>query len=115
MRRPIRHMFLPASFSLQLGFFRSVTLARQSFLITVATAGAALFLGGCSAPSAQAPANAPAAAVSLTENFRPALPVIPDHAVSLAEFGAVGDGQTLNTEAFKRAIKAIADAGGGKL
>ncbi len=56
-----------------------------------------------------------AAEVSLTENFKPALPVIPDVTFTVTDYGAVGDGQTLNTEAFKKAIAAIEKAGGGKL
>jgi polygalacturonase len=53
--------------------------------------------------------------VSTVENIRPAQPKIPDRTFSLAEFGAVGDGTTLNTEAFKTAIAAVKKAGGGKL
>jgi polygalacturonase len=62
-------------------------------------------------------ANSPGAAVdvSAAENVKPALPTIPDRAFSLADFGAIGDGQTLNTAAFKQAIAAIEKAGGGKL
>ena len=45
----------------------------------------------------------------------PKLPVIPGRIFNLTDFGAVGDGATLNTEAFKRAIAAIDKAGGGKL
>jgi len=56
-----------------------------------------------------------AAEVSLDENFRPALPTIPDRTFTLTDFGAVGDGSTLNTEAFKKAIARIDGAGGGKL
>jgi polygalacturonase len=44
-----------------------------------------------------------------------ALPVIPDAKFSLADYGAVGDGKTLNTDAFKNAVAAIAKAGGGHL
>ncbi len=44
-----------------------------------------------------------------------ALPVIPSARFNLADFGAVGDGKALNTEAFKNAIEAIAKAGGGHL
>ncbi len=34
---------------------------------------------------------------------------------NLADFGAVGDGKTLNTAAFTKAIAAVEDAGGGRL
>jgi polygalacturonase len=53
--------------------------------------------------------------VSAVENIRPARPVIPSRTFLLTDFGAVGDGKTLNTEAFKKAIAAVEKAGGGKL
>ena len=53
--------------------------------------------------------------VSAAENVKPALPKIPNRTIKLTDFGAVGDGRTLNTDAFKKAIAAIAKAGGGKL
>ncbi len=56
-----------------------------------------------------------AADISLTEDFKPALPVIPGGNFKLTDYGAVGDGQTLNTGAFTKAIIAIDKAGGGKL
>jgi len=40
-------------------------------------------------------------------------PVFPDRSVSIASFGAVGDGVAKNTEAFAGAIRACAAAGGG--
>ena len=45
----------------------------------------------------------------------PALPQIPERSVSLADFGGVGDGVTLNTEAFAKAIQTLSDKGGGRL
>jgi len=42
-------------------------------------------------------------------------PVIPDRQVKLTDFGGVGDGITLNTEAFAKAIDALSKQGGGKL
>jgi len=53
--------------------------------------------------------------VASVENLRPALPVIPDRTFLLTDFGAVGDGKTLNTDAFRKAIAAVDIAGGGKL
>jgi polygalacturonase len=40
-------------------------------------------------------------------------PVIPGNRTSIVDFGAVPDGQTLNTEAFADAITSIAEKGGG--
>lgn len=45
----------------------------------------------------------------------PAQPVIPERAFNVRNFGAVPDGKTPNTAAFKRAIAAVEKAGGGKL
>ncbi|MBP5764303.1 MAG: glycoside hydrolase family 28 protein [Bacteroidales bacterium] len=44
-----------------------------------------------------------------------ALPDIPKNEVSVTDFGGVGDGGTLNTEAFAKAMKALAAKGGGRL
>ena len=48
-------------------------------------------------------------------DLKVALPVIPDRTFALSDFGAVGDGKALNTEAFKKAIAAVSAAGGGHL
>lgn len=42
-------------------------------------------------------------------------PSFPDRAVSLADFGAVADGITLNTKAFADAIESLSSQGGGTL
>ena len=42
-------------------------------------------------------------------------PTIPHRTVSLTDFGAVGDGKTLNTESIAKAISSLAARGGGKL
>jgi polygalacturonase len=52
---------------------------------------------------------------SFAAHLDPALPVIPAHSFRLTDFGAVGDGHTLNTAAFQKAIAAVAQAGGGTL
>ncbi|MDP4272730.1 MAG: glycoside hydrolase family 28 protein, partial [Bacteroidota bacterium] len=41
------------------------------------------------------------------------VPVFPERSVNIMDFGAVGDGQTLNTEAFANAIDHCASLGGG--
>ena len=40
-------------------------------------------------------------------------PTFPDRTISISDHGAVGDGDTLNTQAFAKAIAACAEAGGG--
>src|SRR5262245_16356176 len=62
-----------------------------------------------------ATASAAEVDVSAAEHVKPALPKIPHRTFKLADFGAVGDGRTLNTEAFKKAIAAVDKAGGGRL
>ena len=42
-------------------------------------------------------------------------PVIPDRTVNLKNYGAVGDGLTLNTRAFAKAIETLSKKGGGHL
>jgi polygalacturonase len=44
-----------------------------------------------------------------------AMPTIPDRTVRLTDFGGGGDGKTLNTEAFRKAIACLAKEGGGRL
>jgi polygalacturonase len=42
-------------------------------------------------------------------------PVIPSNQISLIDTGGVGDGQTLNTAAFAKAIDSLSQKGGGRL
>jgi polygalacturonase len=52
--------------------------------------------------------------VDLT-HFVPDQPVIPGHTFNLKDFGAVGDGATSATAAFRHGIAAVKAAGGGRL
>lgn len=45
----------------------------------------------------------------------PTLATFPDNSVTLTDFGAVGNGLELNTEAFRKAISALEKVGGGHL
>jgi len=64
-----------------------------------------------SAPSPPAPQRTAVAQAEITA----ALPVIPDAKFNLLDYGAAGDGKTLNTDAFKNAVAGMAKAGGGHL
>lgn len=46
---------------------------------------------------------------------QPTLPTIPDNQVSILDCGGKGDGLTLNTEAFAKAISQLNKQGGGHL
>ena len=82
----------------------------NSFTILAVFVIAAGFFSACSSVSSDATVDA-----SAVGNVKPALPTIPSRTFALTDFGAVGDGRTLNTDAFKKAIAAVDRAGGGKL
>lgn len=42
-------------------------------------------------------------------------PVFPDRVCNIMDFGAIGDGQTMNTDAFREAIAECSRLGGGKI
>lgn len=77
-------------------------------------AALALTLFGCTTPSKEATCDL------LYENLpfdmeRVQRPEIPNREVTISAFGGVGDGITLNTEAFARAIEELSKKGGGRL
>lgn len=76
--------------------------------------GFALLLLGC------APTSNTASVDALYENLpfemeRVQRPEIPNREVTILDFGGVGDGITLNTEAFAQAIDHLSGLGGGRL
>lgn len=88
-------------------------MTRPSALLSILTAGALLLVSSCGRQGGDEFAY-------LYENLpfkmeRVARPVIPDLRVSVKDFGGVGDGVTLNTEAFAKAMKHLSDKGGGHL
>ena len=42
-------------------------------------------------------------------------PVFPDRDFNIIDFGAIGDGETICTEAFQQAVSACSDSGGGRV
>ena len=71
-----------------------------------------LLAAGCTLPagakqSATATTDLPFRVPDITE------PKFPNKTFRITGYGAIGDGHTKNTEAFAKAIKACADAGGG--
>ena len=58
-----------------------------------------------------------AASGERTNSFtvNPRLPVIPQRRFVITRFGAVGNGKTMNTDAFRKAIQACKRAGGGEV
>jgi hypothetical protein len=81
----------------------SICVLKQLLLLTFTSA---LSLPFASSASAQA---------VLPENFTVAQPQIAQHTIKFSDFGAVADGKTLNTDAFKKAVAAIDQQGGGKV
>lgn len=61
------------------------------------------------------PLSTGASAQSDVRAYEADLPVIPAQDFQLTDYGAVGDGVTDNTEMFRLAIAACAEAGGGRI
>lgn len=78
---------------------------RWSLLILTAAA----LMTGCTANTVASEHDLPFTMPALTD------PAIPNRTFTITDFGAVGDGRTKNTRAFERAIRACADAGGGRI
>ncbi|MCD8034655.1 MAG: glycosyl hydrolase family 28 protein, partial [Alistipes sp.] len=82
-------------------------------LVTICAAAAVLATAAdC---RARTPRPAPSPGGHPFEMPHVARPAIPADTVSVADFGGVGDGHTLNTAAFAAAIDALAARGGGRV
>ncbi|MCC9168216.1 glycoside hydrolase family 28 protein [Pontibacter harenae] len=88
---------------------------RQSSSESVATASATS--STTTANGASSASNIEATLYDGLEFYMPRVqePSFPNYSVSITEFGAVGDGLTKNSEAFKKAIAAVAAKGGGRV
>src|ERR1019366_252683 len=95
--RPARSLFPFTMINVRRFAFPAVTLTILS--LTTSIAGAASIQEYLAA----APFKMPTVPV----------PSFPERKVPITDFGAVGDGHTLNTAAFAKAIDACAQAGGG--
>jgi len=93
-------------------------------ILLMAAVSIGLVFAGCSAVLAQGgPSTMPDKQVSHGIALRdvpfkmPQIkpPVFPDRTVDIRDYGAVGDGKTLNTRSFADAISACARAGGGRI
>jgi polygalacturonase len=82
---------------------------RHIALKCIAVTGMAAFL----ALAAARPVRADDATTAPSTQPDIPLPKIPDHTFSIADYGATGDGTTLNTEAIQKAIDTCSQAGGG--
>lgn len=74
-----------------------------------------LILQACATTSSPPQMAVAPVAVDPADLIHVALPVIPDRQFNLVQFGGVGDGKTMNTDAFVCAVGAIKAAGGGHL
>ena len=90
------------------------TICKKMMMLAAAT----LPLLSCTTPAPQAQEELLDAAVYEALPFdmpKVIQPSFADNQASIVDFGAKGDGVTLNTEAFNNAIKAVNEKGGGRV
>lgn len=89
---------------------------KNALLLGFAAMTASATCVGCRAVAADNPSKNDAIYDGLPFAMeRVALPQIPAREVSVADFGGAGDGITLNTEAFAKAIAHLSEQGGGRV
>lgn len=89
---------------------------KKALLLGFAAMTASATCVGCRTAAADNPSKNDAIYAGLPFAMeRVALPVIPAREVSVADFGGSGDGITLNTEAFAKAIAHLSERGGGRV
>ena len=90
-------------------------LNRRRFIYTAGVGASALLLPGCRllySPPKSSPAGWDLVP-DILARIKP--PVFPDRNFDITSFGAVGDGRTDCSDAFRRAIAACTEAGGGRV
>ena len=85
----------------------------KSFYKFALTAAAAITLASCSSDEAYELAYLYEDLPFEMEQVQ--RPQIPEREVNIVDFGGVGDGVTLNSDAFAKAIDALSQQGGGKV
>jgi polygalacturonase len=94
-------------------------MLKRSFVVTGTVAllsSASMMAQGPNPPAIRADSALSASVAEQTAPpVNPQLPVIPPRKFACTDFGAVGDGKTLNTEAFRKMISACRNAGGGEV
>ena len=92
----------------------SANINRRSVLAAIAFAGASgPFSGLTSCTRKTSQPNDWAVAEQIRKRIVP--PRIPTRSLNISDFGAIGDGKTDSSDAFKKAIEACASAGGGRI
>lgn len=85
-----------------------------AYMLLITFLASSSFLVSCKGEKSVAATNDPWVRMQQIEDSILA-PVFPDKTFNILDFGAVSDGVTLNTEAFKAAINACSESGGGKV
>ena len=100
------------SITFEVGLNLTIHMKRNQILLTILGALALLTAVSCSRQAGEFDYLYKDLPFNMEKVSRP---VIPDYTVELTDFGAVGDGVTLNTDAFAAAMQHLSGKGGGHL